>query len=135
MTTRGGQRRRGLFPLPFRKRLSRGFAFRCRRPSSTGHLGCIGLGRRSPFGHCGVVNALPRSHASRIPSNMLSVCSCRSWELQLARPTSTLRRCASTKSTFQASLSASKQEALQLLFGGEFDPMALNFDMVGMDEV
>ncbi|CAD6213711.1 unnamed protein product [Miscanthus lutarioriparius] len=39
------------------------------------------------------------------------------------------------KSTFQVLLSASKQEALQLLFGGDFDPMALNFDMVGMDEV
>ena len=39
------------------------------------------------------------------------------------------------KSTFQAPLSASKQEALQLLFGGEFDPMAMNLDMVGMDEV
>ena len=39
------------------------------------------------------------------------------------------------KSTFQAPLSASKQEALQLLFGGEFDPLAMNLDMVGMDEV
>ena len=38
------------------------------------------------------------------------------------------------KSTFQASLSASKQEALQLLFGGEFDPLAMNLDMVGMDK-
>jgi len=39
------------------------------------------------------------------------------------------------KSTFQAPLSASKQEALQLLFGGEFDLMAMNLDMAGMDEV
>ena len=39
------------------------------------------------------------------------------------------------KPTFQAPLSASKQEALQLLFGGEFDPLAMNLDMVGMDEV
>jgi hypothetical protein len=39
------------------------------------------------------------------------------------------------KSTFQAPLSASKQEALQLLFGGEFDPVAMNLDMIGMDEV
>ena len=39
------------------------------------------------------------------------------------------------KSTFQAPLSASKQEALQLLFDGEFDPMAMNLDMVVMDEV
>ena len=39
------------------------------------------------------------------------------------------------KSTFQAPLSASKQKALQLLFGGEFDPLAMNMDMVGMDEV
>jgi hypothetical protein len=39
------------------------------------------------------------------------------------------------KSTFQAPLSASKQEVLQLLFGGEFDSVAMNLDMVGMDEV
>ena len=39
------------------------------------------------------------------------------------------------KSTFQAPLSTSKQEALQLLFGGEFDPLAMNLNMVGMDEV
>ncbi|CAD6248491.1 unnamed protein product [Miscanthus lutarioriparius] len=39
------------------------------------------------------------------------------------------------KSTFQTPLSASKQEALQLLFGGDFDSLAMNFDMVEMDEV
>lgn len=39
------------------------------------------------------------------------------------------------KATFQASLSASKQEALQLLFGGDFDPVATNLDMVGVDGV
>ena len=39
------------------------------------------------------------------------------------------------KSTFQAPLSASKQEALHLLFSGEFDPLVMNLDMVGMDEV
>jgi hypothetical protein len=39
------------------------------------------------------------------------------------------------KSTFQAPLSASKQEVLQLLFGEEFDSVAMNLDMVGMDEV
>ena len=38
------------------------------------------------------------------------------------------------KSTFEAPLSASKQKALQLLFGGEFDPLAMNLDMVGMDK-
>jgi CheY-like chemotaxis protein len=37
------------------------------------------------------------------------------------------------KATFQAPLSASKQEALQLLFGGDFDPVAMNMDMVGLD--
>jgi len=39
------------------------------------------------------------------------------------------------KSTFREPLSASTQEALQLLFGGEFDPLAVNLDMIGMDEV
>jgi hypothetical protein len=39
------------------------------------------------------------------------------------------------KSTFREPLSASKQEALQLLFGGNFDPLAMNLDMIGMDEV
>jgi len=39
------------------------------------------------------------------------------------------------KSTFWEPLSASTQEALQLLFGGEFDSLAMNLDMVGMDEV
>jgi hypothetical protein len=39
------------------------------------------------------------------------------------------------KTTFKAPLLDSTQEALQLLFGGEFDPMAMNLDMVGFDEV
>ena len=39
------------------------------------------------------------------------------------------------KSTFWEPLSASTQEALQLLFGGEFDSLAMNLDMIGMDEV
>jgi hypothetical protein len=39
------------------------------------------------------------------------------------------------KATFRASLSDSTQEALQLLFNGEFDPVAMNLDMIGMDEV
>jgi hypothetical protein len=30
-------------------------------------------------------------------------------------------------------LSPNKQEALNLLFGAEFDPMALNLDMAGLD--
>ena len=28
---------------------------------------------------------------------------------------------------------STKQEALQLLFGGEFDPVAMNLDLVGFD--
>jgi hypothetical protein len=36
------------------------------------------------------------------------------------------------KATFQGPLSLSKQEALDLLFGGDFDPLALNLDMVGL---
>ena len=39
------------------------------------------------------------------------------------------------KTTFRAPLSDSTQEALQLLFGGEFDPVAMNLNMVGLDEV
>ncbi|CAD6341147.1 unnamed protein product [Miscanthus lutarioriparius] len=39
------------------------------------------------------------------------------------------------KATFRAPLSDSTQEVLQLLFGGEFDPVAMNLDMVGLDEV
>jgi hypothetical protein len=39
------------------------------------------------------------------------------------------------KSTFRAPLPDSTQEVLQLLFGVEFDPMAMNLDMVGLDEV
>jgi len=53
MTTRVGQRRRGLS-----KRWRCGFTFRCRRPSSPDRLGYVGLGRRSPLGRCGTVNAL-----------------------------------------------------------------------------
>jgi CheY-like chemotaxis protein len=37
------------------------------------------------------------------------------------------------KAVFQAPLSTSKHEALQLLFGGDFDPVAMNLDMVGID--
>ena len=39
------------------------------------------------------------------------------------------------KATFRAPLSDSTPEALQLLFSGEFDPVAMNLDMVGLDEV
>ena len=39
------------------------------------------------------------------------------------------------KATFKAPLSDSTQEALQLLFGREFDPVAMNLDMVRLDEV
>ena len=38
------------------------------------------------------------------------------------------------KATFRAPLSDSTQEALQLLFGGEFDPVAMNLDMIRLDE-
>ena len=38
------------------------------------------------------------------------------------------------KATLKAPLSDSTQEALQLLFGGEFDPVAMNLDMIGLDE-
>ena len=38
------------------------------------------------------------------------------------------------KTTFRAPLSDSTQEALQLLFGGEFDLVAMNLDMIGLDE-
>jgi hypothetical protein len=37
------------------------------------------------------------------------------------------------KATFQGPLSPSKQEAPDL-FGGDFDPLALNLDTVGFDE-
>ena len=37
------------------------------------------------------------------------------------------------KVPFQTPLSASKQEALQLLFGGDFDLVAMNLDMIGVD--
>jgi hypothetical protein len=37
------------------------------------------------------------------------------------------------KTTFRALLSPNKQEALNLLFGAEFDPVALNLDIVGLD--
>ena len=36
------------------------------------------------------------------------------------------------KSTFREPLSASTQEALQLLFVGEFDPLAMNLNMCGL---
>jgi hypothetical protein len=38
------------------------------------------------------------------------------------------------KATFQGPLSFSKQEALDLLFSGDFDPLASNLDTVGFDE-
>lgn len=37
------------------------------------------------------------------------------------------------KVTFQALLSVSKKEALQLIFGGDFDPVAMNLDMISVD--
>lgn len=37
------------------------------------------------------------------------------------------------KVTFQASLSPHKQEALDLLSGGDFDSIAMNLDMIGVD--
>jgi hypothetical protein len=37
------------------------------------------------------------------------------------------------KAIFQGPLSHSKQEALDL-FGGDFNPLALNLDMIGLDE-
>ena len=39
------------------------------------------------------------------------------------------------KTIFRAPLSDSTLEAPQLLFGGDFDPVAMNLDMVGLDEV
>lgn len=38
------------------------------------------------------------------------------------------------KSTFAAPLSASKHEALQVLFSGGFDPVALDLDLHGLDD-
>jgi hypothetical protein len=38
------------------------------------------------------------------------------------------------KATFRAPLSDSTHEALQLLLGGEFDPVAMNLDMIGLDD-
>jgi hypothetical protein len=38
------------------------------------------------------------------------------------------------KATFTAPMSDSAQEALQPLLGGEFDPVAMNLDMIGLDE-
>lgn len=37
------------------------------------------------------------------------------------------------RATFAAPLSANKHEALQALFGDDFDPVAMNLDMVGFD--
>ena len=36
------------------------------------------------------------------------------------------------KATFRAPLSDSTQKVLQLLLGGEFDPVVMNLDMVGL---
>jgi hypothetical protein len=38
------------------------------------------------------------------------------------------------KANFRAPLSDSTREALQFLLGGEFDPMAMNLDMIGVDD-
>jgi CheY-like chemotaxis protein len=37
------------------------------------------------------------------------------------------------KATFQGPMSASKQQALQILFSGEFDPAAMDLDMSELD--
>ena len=37
------------------------------------------------------------------------------------------------RATFAAPLSPSKEEALQALFSGEFDPVAWNLDLTGLD--
>jgi hypothetical protein len=39
------------------------------------------------------------------------------------------------KATFRAPLSPTKEEALQTLFGDDFDPVAMNLDMIGVVEV
>jgi hypothetical protein len=70
----------GSVPLRFMKHRRRSFAFRCRRPSSVGRLGYAGPEHWSPFGRCGSVNALLRSHARRTSPSRLSAYSCRSWE-------------------------------------------------------
>jgi hypothetical protein len=38
------------------------------------------------------------------------------------------------KATFRAPLSDSTGEAFQLLLGREFDPIAMNLDMIGVDD-
>ena len=38
------------------------------------------------------------------------------------------------RATFVAPLSPSKEEALQALFSGEFDPVAWNLDLTGLDD-
>jgi hypothetical protein len=38
------------------------------------------------------------------------------------------------KAIFRAPLSDSTREALQLLLGGEFDPVAMKLDMIGLDD-
>jgi hypothetical protein len=38
------------------------------------------------------------------------------------------------KTAFRAPLSDSTREALQLLLGGEFDPVAMKLDMIGLDD-
>ena len=37
------------------------------------------------------------------------------------------------RTTFAASLSANKQEALEALFGDKCDPVAMNLDLVGFE--
>jgi hypothetical protein len=38
------------------------------------------------------------------------------------------------KATFRVPLSDDTHEALQLLLDGEFDPIAMNLDVIGLDE-
>ncbi|CAD6271194.1 unnamed protein product [Miscanthus lutarioriparius] len=108
--------------LPLRTPLVRGPP-RLRRPRTPAHVQSL---RRSER-----IAATPREADSTKQAQLVLM-----QKLGMAAPSpavdsETVRK---YKTTFREPLSESNQEALQLLFGGQFDPVAMNLNMLGLDE-
>jgi hypothetical protein len=93
-----------------------------------------------------VIRGAPKLHKSRTPVSILTIrCSIRlaakpreadstkQAQSVLMQKLGVMVPSPKFKAVFQAPLSASKHGALQLLFGGDFDPVTMNLDMVGID--
>jgi hypothetical protein len=103
-----------------------------------------------------IIRGPPMLHRSRTPMLVWSLCRSECLSRKAAHPNSTEQaQCVlmqklgvianspnvgsetirKYKATFQTPLSTSKQEALQMLFSEDFDPVTMNLDMIGVDKV